>query len=260
MRKFLSAILSISILAFANNVYASASADGSANGYAHGGDHIDYQWTGDFTVAFWVKSTATNQFAIGSYTRNAGNYTIYADSGVGDCTTTSYPMMAATAISGTVLCGPSTDLLDGSWHSVMVIRSGSTVSWYTDNGTPTTGTASGTTFAAGTSLSKNFTISADYNAGTRPNATTYYAKYVIYDGTAWDATARSNYHNSCTIPASPTAQWDFASSVALNTDSSGNSHTLTPGGTGAGWTYTSDAPTACGAAAPAVNALRIDSF
>lgn len=209
--------------------------DGTINGFAFDGiSQTDFIITtgNPFTAAFWVKTT---QVTTGFFFNLAGASNTYGCV-INDSTTNVMEMYQGNFGVGSVAIN------DGAWHSCICIYDGTNFTVYTDGiaGTPVAATV------ATTGVGNTFTFGNQFPTFTGNIYNGKASRFAFYNNHAFTSGERATYISSAglTIPSSPQANYIFASSIALNTDSSGNGHTLTPHGTGSGWTYSTDEPTA----------------
>lgn len=238
MKRILVSLFLLALVPLQTN--ASVQTDGTGDGYAKTGASSALAFTGNFTIAMWFKTSSASGIKrqyqlVGTASNISPNYaggTLNFD--------------ATTETAGIAGGGPGAD---SAWHSFVVVRSGSTVTAYFDNVSFGTDTMAGTMPVGSPSLS----IFAGGASGNDPMANgTLYSRMALYSS-AWSSGDRSSYQSTggCTQPASgAVAKYLFDSSGTLNTDSSASGLTLTPQGTGAGWTYSTDEPASC--AGPAV--------
>ena len=245
MKKLLALII---LLILPVGASASVLCDNSVNGWAStaGGADTTVATNGDLTIAYWVKTTtAAADFIVSN--ENKSDNGIFAMNINDDVANRITMYIFNFNTSG------NTNVNDGSWHSVVLTRVSNTTTVYTDKSGGTTGSGGHTigTLSAALVLCKNNLTGVNYYDGR-------IAKFAFYNSVGWTQTQVDSYHDSggTTIVASPQVRYNFASSAALNDDSSGNSHTLTPNGTGAGWTYSTDEP-AGGAAAVVASILGL---
>lgn len=230
--KKLSAFLILALL-FPGFAFASVSFDGTTNGYAAASASNDWIMAGDFCEMYWIKTSDVNSSdpvfqALGT----ASNWTNY----INEATANRIENLA-TGDSAAAVVPANTN--DGAWHAIIFSRSGSTVTPYQDNVAGTTITNS-VSVPAGT----GGTLTIGNNAAGAGAPVGKITRFAIV-AAACSSGDRSTFQSSCAVPATTKVKYDFSGSGTLNTDTSGNSHTLTPHGTGAGWTYSTDEPTAC---------------
>lgn len=197
----------------------SLSLTASSTQFADGGDQTDFQFgTGDFTVMCWVKkaesgtdrgilSKCNGTSASGWIlrTNNTDNFRIDL------INTTIDQIQTSSAYSSTSV-----------WYHITATRSGNTVTLYVN----------GISDGSGSS-SKNVTSSGNnFLVGKGVEDTTYYWNGLldevrVYKGRALTGSEILSIYQSNIIDASLVAYWNLNN---VYTDSSGNSHTLTPSG------------------------------
>ena len=222
---------------------ASVLCDNSVNGWAStaGGADTTVATNGDLTIAYWVKTTtAAADFVVTN--ENKGDNGIFAMNINDDVANRITIYIFNFNTSG------NTNVNDGAWHSVVLTRVSNTTTVYTDKSGGTTGSGGHTigTLDAALVLCKNNLTGVNYYDGR-------IAKFAFYNSVGWSQTQVNDYHDSggVTIPSSPQVVYTFPSTVGLLLDTSGNSHTLVPNGTGLGFTYDTDEPAGSGGGAVA---------
>ena len=187
-------------------------------------DHADFKPTGNFTVGAWFKTSGNTQYIFQSYneTSKSAGWIIYIQVD-GKLVFWSAKNSGTTANVDYAKITTTSAVNDGAWHWVVGVWNGSNLNVYIDGSSAATAVSWANAPVYQATNYVRVGCASSGSDGTFFNGNI--DEVFLINGTAWDLTTVQSYYKKVITGATNLkAYYQFENG---NTDSSGNSHTLT---------------------------------